>query len=343
MRGGPRLRPPTDGPVGRALAGLDPAVAAAVDALPVGTPGLDEPGALREFVGGPSTARGAGDDRRVVRDELRVPAAPGAPGVAVRRYRPREAPSRRPGLVWCHGGGFVAGDLDAADARCARLCADLDAVVLSVGYRRAPEHPFPAALEDVRAVAGWVGARPGTAGVEPTRLLVGGSSAGAALAAGAALWARDHGGPALAGQVLVQPALDDRCDTPSSREVVDPRVLHREAQREMWDLYLGPEGTRGPVPPYAAPARAADLRGLPPAVVTTAEHDPLRDEGLAYAARLRAGGVPTALRHVPGTVHGFEELVPDAAVSRRTHGWLVASVTAVLARGGGGDGGRPGR
>lgn len=328
---GPPQRPDTGGPIGHTLSGLDPEVAAAVDRLPVGTPGLGDLDGLRRLMLGPSPEPVATQDDGVLRDELEVPGPAGAPEVVVRRYRPPAGTPPWPGLVWCHGGGFVAGDLDAADARCARLCLDLDAVVLSVAYRLAPEHPFPAPVEDTDAVLAWVDTHAGALDIDPARLVVGGSSAGATLAAGAALLARDRGRSPLAAQVLVQPALDDRCDTLSAHQVVDPRVLHRAVLRELWSHYLGSEGVRGPVPAHAAPARATDLRGLPSAVITTAEHDPLRDEGLDYALRLQRSGVSTGLLHVPGTVHGFEELVPESAVARRTHRWLVESLRAALA------------
>jgi acetyl esterase len=326
--------PPIDRPAEDRIGALDPELAAAIAGIPGdATPGLGDIAAMREFIAGSlAFAPEPRDADRLERLDLEVAGVGGAPDVPVRCYRPVTMSSEHhplPALVWCHGGGFVFGDLAVADARCAELCEGLRAVIVSVDYRLAPEHPFPAAVEDAYTVACWA-ARAGDLGIDAARLAVGGSSAGATLAAAITLLARDRSGPDLALQVLVQPATDDRCDTPSSRSVVDPRIFHRQVQLEMWDHYLGPADRRGPVPAHAAPARADDLSGLPAAVVTTAEHDPLRDEGRSYAARLRDSGVPTQLIETPGTFHGFEELAPDAAVSRRMTADLVGAVRRML-------------
>ena len=321
---------PGGGPIEEELGPLDPELAAAVEGLPAGAVGLGDIHAVREFIAGSLAFRPPPDDEHVERTDLEVPAAGAAPAVRVRRYVPRRGPQPSPGLVWCHGGGFVFGDLEVSDGRCADLAVDLSAVVVSVDYRLAPEQPFPAAVEDAYAATVWVADHAEELGIDPARLAVGGSSAGATLAAAVALMARDRGGPSLALQVLWQPAVDDACESPSSRRVIDPRVLHRQVQLEIWDHYLGPAGARGQVSPYAAPARADDLSGLPPAVVSVAEHDPLRDEGRAYARRLADDGVPSRLLEVPGAFHGFEELVPDAAISRRAHRELVDEVAAAL-------------
>ena len=321
------------GPIEEELGPLDPELKAAVEGLPAGSVGMGDIQAMREFIAGSLAFRPPPDDEHLERTDLEVPATGSAPAVQVRCYAPRHVPRPAPGLVWCHGGGFVFGDLEVSDGRCADLALDLGVIVVSVDYRLAPEHPFPAAVEDAYAVTAWVADHADEVGIDPARLAVGGSSAGATLAAAVSLTARDRGGPSLALQVLWQPAVDDECETPSSRRVTDPRVLHRQVQLEMWDHYLGPAGTRGPVSPYAAPAHADDLSGLPPAVVAVAEHDPLRDEGRAYAQRLEAEGVPTRLLEVPGAFHGFEELVPDAAISRRAHRALVDEIAVVLTAG----------
>lgn len=328
-----RRRPPTDRPIEEELGYVDPELAAAVAALTTdATPGLGDIGAMRDYIAGSLAFVPEPDDvDRIERRDLETPGADGAPAVPIRVYRPLEpGPRSLPALVWCHGGGFVFGGLAVADRRCAELCERLGAVVVSVDYRLAPEHPFPAGVEDADAAVCWAAAAADDLDIDRARLAVGGSSAGGTLAAAVTLMARDRGGPALALQVLVQPATDDRCATPSSRAIVDPRVLHREAQLEMWDHYLGPAGSRGPVSPYAAPARATDLSGLPPAIVTTAEHDPLADEGRRYAQRLRDDGVPTRVLDVPGTFHGFDELAPDAAVSLEATTALIEAIRAGL-------------
>nr|WP_194737057.1 alpha/beta hydrolase [Actinomadura sp. RB99] len=262
-----------------------------------------------------------------VRD-VAVPGPGGAPAVPVRIFTPAGAGGRLPGLLYIHGGGFVLGSVDAShdDALC--IAAEVGAVVLSVEYRLAPEHPFPAGLEDCYAALTWTAANAADLGIDPGRLAVGGESAGGGLSAATALLARDRGGPALCFQLLGIPELDDRLDTPSMRAFHDTPIWNRPNAELSWDYYLG-EGVRGTagVSPYAAPARAEDLTGLPPAYVTTCEFDPLRDEGLAYALRLVQAGVGTEVHHYPGTFHG-SGLIPDAAVSRR----MAADRLGVLRR-----------
>jgi acetyl esterase/lipase len=181
--------------------------------------------------------------------------------------------------------------------------------VVSVDYRLAPEHPFPAAVDDCYAAFEWTVASADELGIDRARIGVGGGSAGGTLAAAIALMARDRSGPALAFQLLVYPAMDDRLDrAPSCRSGLP--VVDRVACERVWNLYLGPEDQRGEVSPYAAPLRATDLTGLPPAYVMTAELDPLRDQGIEYASRLLAAGVSVELHQWADTFHGFD-LMPS--------------------------------
>jgi acetyl esterase/lipase len=238
-------------------------------------------------------------------DELMIPGPEGAPQVRVRRYRPTEPRGPLPALVYFHGGGFVVGSLDLYDADCRRIAAEVGAVVVSVDYRLAPEHPFPAPLEDCYAALTWVAEHAVELGVDPDRIAVGGESAGGGLAAGVALLARDRGGPQLCLQLLGIPELDDRMESESMRTLGADSPITTIANGEIsWDSYLG-AGVRGTdqVSAYAAPARAADLAGLPPALVTAYELDALRDEDIAYAQRLMASGVPTELHVYPGAFH----------------------------------------
>jgi acetyl esterase/lipase len=241
-------------------------------------------------------------------------------GVPVRVYRPRRA-GRLPVLVYFHGGGYVVGSVDNEDPRCQIFAAEAGVEVVSVDYRLAPEHPFPAGFDDGYAVVEAMAER-------APRLAVGGGSAGGGMAAAVALRARDEGGPPIAFQLLVYPMLDDRMDTPSARTYVDPPLLNRADVAQMWEYYLGVD--RGEVSPYAAPARAADLSGLPPAYVLAAEADPFRDEDIAYAHRLILAGVPAELHHLPGTYHGFDGFA--AAVSRRAFAAQVDAVRRALGR-----------
>jgi acetyl esterase/lipase len=238
-------------------------------------------------------------------DELLVPGPEAAPQVRVRRYRPADPDGPLPALVYFHGGGFVAGSLDLYDADCRRIAAEVGAVVVSVDYRLAPEHPFPAPLEDCYAALAWVAGHAAELGVDPDRIAVGGESAGGGLAAGVALLARDRGGPRLCLQLLGIPELDDRLESESMRTLGAESPITTIANGEIsWDSYLG-AGVRGTdqVSPYAAPARATDLAGLPPALVTAYELDALRDEDIAYAQRLLVSGVPTELHVYPGAFH----------------------------------------
>jgi len=256
-------------------------------------------------------------------DELMIPGPAGAPDVRVRRYRPADHDDLLPALVYIHGGGFVVGSLDLYDADCRRIAAEVGAVVLSVDYRLAPEHPFPAGLEDCYATLTWVAENSAELGVDPDRIAVGGESAGGGLAAGVALLARDRGGPRLCLQFLGIPELDDRLETESMQTLVDSPITTIPNGEYSWDAYLG-AGVRGTdqVSPYAAPARATGLAGLPPALVTAYEFDALRDEGIAYAQRLLAAGVPTELHLYPGAFHSCTWLA-EAAICQKILGDLV--------------------
>lgn len=260
-----------------------------------------------------------------VRDTT-VPGPSDAPDVPVRIYTPANLEAPVPGLVYIHGGGFVLGDLDMFHAHVLRLADELGIVIVSVDYRLAPEHPFPAPVEDCYAALKWVAAKAEELGIDPARIGVGGESAGGGLTAGTVLLARDRGGPELCFQYLGIPELDDRLDTESMRDYVDTPLWNRPNAIFSWASYLGPEP--GEVSPYAAPARATDLAGLPPAFVTTCQYDPLRDEGIEYARRLAHAGVPTELRHYPATFHG-SSFIESAAITRR----MFADEVEALRRG----------
>lgn len=221
--------------------------------------------------------------------------------VRTRVYQPAGAERDLPVLVYCHGGGWVAGSLDTHDGVCRALCARTPCVVVSVDYRLAPEHRFPAAVEDAWAATAWVAQHARSIGGDPSRIAVGGDSAGGTLSAVAALRARDHG-LALRLQLLVYPATDRDFETPSYREFADGYGLTRDGMRWYWEHYLGPDGDA--TSPEASPLRAGDLAGVAPACVLTVEFDPLRDEGEAFAERLRAAGVPVESRRIAGLIHG---------------------------------------
>jgi len=229
--------------------------------------------------------------------------APGPDGeIPVRLYLPDDM-RPAPVLVFFFGGGWVLGSLAAVDPVCRRLANATPCAVVSVAYRRAPESPFPAALEDCYAATSWIAEHGAELGLDRDRLAVGGASAGGNLAAAVALLARERGGPALAFQLLVYPPLDHRADTPSLQEPLDPLFFGREDLAWCWSHYLA-EPADGDNP-LASPLRAQDLCGLPSALVITAELDPLRDQGERYATRLSEAGVPSELVRFDAAVHGF--------------------------------------
>jgi acetyl esterase len=255
--------------------------------------------------------------------EIEDRTVPADPGVAVRIYRPHQAQGA---IVWLHGGGWVMGDRDTEHPWAARLADGSSAVVISVAYRLAPEHPFPAALDDAYAVLTWAAEHAVELGIDPERIAVGGHSAGANLAAAVALRARDQQGPPIHFQLLSQPALDDRQETWSQRHFTDTPWATRDVVTAAWRHYLGAV----PATPYAAPARAADLSGLPPAYIATAELCPNRDEDIDYALRLLQAGVPVELHQWSGTFHG-SHMILSAEVSQRQNAEFAAALRRALA------------
>jgi acetyl esterase len=241
--------------------------------------------------------------------EVRDLVLPGPAGpIAARMYLP-DAPRPLPVLVYFFGGGWVLGSVETAEPVCRRLANAAECAVVSIAYRRAPEDPFPAAVEDCYAATCWVAEHGDGHGLDTTRPAVGGASSGGNLAAAVAMLGRDRGGPSLAFQLLVYPPLDHRAATPSRRERVERPLFGPEDVAWCWSHYLADPADGGS--PSASPLRASDLGGLPPALVITAEVDPLRDEGELYAARLREAGVPAELVRFAGVMHGFFSLAGD--------------------------------
>lgn len=227
---------------------------------------------------------------------------PGGP-LRIRIYTPLGA-GPFPLLVFFHGSGFVLCSLDTHDGMCRNLCAGANCVVASVDYRLAPEHKFPAGIEDCLHATRWAAAHAAALRANPTRIAVGGDSAGGNMAAVTALRLRDEGGPALCGQLLMYPVTDYHTPgTPSYEENAEGYGLTRDTMKWFWAHYLNDPSEAAH--PHASPLRATNLAGLPPALVITAEYDPLRDEGELYAQKLRAAGVWTALSRYDGVNHGF--------------------------------------
>lgn len=253
--------------------------------------------------------------RPVEHRELTVPGPPGAPEIVLSVFARTDHAAGGPGIYHVHGGGMVTGDRFIGADYLLEWVESTDAVAVSVEYRLAPENPDPAPADDCYAGLVWTAAHAEELGFDPDRLLIAGASAGGGLAAGLALRARDEGGPVLLGQVLIYPMLDDRNDTVSSRQVDGIGSWDRTSNITGWDALLGSRRNTDDVSIYAAPARAEDLSGLPPAFIDVATVEVFRDECVAYASKIWACGGVAELHVWPGGFHGFDMLMPQAALS----------------------------
>ena len=264
------------------------------------------------------------DTSGVTIDDRAIPGPEGAPSVPVRVYAPAgDRCTARPALLDIHGGGFCSGSIEMEHAIAVLIVRDLGAVVVVVDYRLAPEHPFPAGVDDCYAALQWMHREADALGIDTARIAVGGQSAGGGLAAAVALMARDRVGPPICFQFLGIPELDHRLDTPSMRAFVDTPMWNRPNAVISWRNYLGED--QGEVSPYASPSIADDVSGLPPAYVTAMEFDPLRDEDVVYALRMMQAGVSVELHVYPGTFHG-SAVMTSAAVSRRAASELIVAL-----------------
>ena len=301
------LSPDKNGRGGDTIGGmaLDPVVATLLEQMP----SLDPPISVEQLRSGSAAGMLGAGDHRVAAMERRVP-GPGG-DIPVRLYVPPGGGPRRGLVVFYHGGGWVIGGLDSHDAICRDLAARTDTAVLSIDYRLAPEHPFPAAVDDAWAALQWAHAHADELDADPDRIAVAGDSAGGNLAAVMALMARDHG-VGLRLQLLVYPATDMSQRRPSVKENGKGYML-TEASMDWFEDHYAPDRTDWRASPMLAP----DHRGVAPAVVLTCEYDPIRDDGNDYATTLQAAGVPVTNHCYPGLIHGsfsFTSLVPAAAV-----------------------------
>jgi len=264
----------------------------------------------------------------VVRDHT----IPGPGGeLPVREYRPLDAAPTLGGVVYFHGGGFVLGSIDSHDALCRQIAVDSGCAVFSVEYRLAPEHKFPCGLEDAYVATRWLHAHADDLGVDPKRIAVGGDSAGAALATAVAMMARRDGGPALAFQLLLYPVTDLRSfDTPSYAQNADGYYLTASGMVWFRDHYFAKVEQRSD--PLASPLACTDLRGLPPALVITAEYDPLRDEAEAYARALQAADVPCTLSRYDGAIHAFVSMYAYLDVGKAALRESVAALRSAISQ-----------
>jgi acetyl esterase/lipase len=260
---------------------------------------------------------GAQPSPAVTRTDHMVPGLNGAPDVRVRHYRPADQSGIVPCLYWIHGGGHVLGQIEQDDPMMDHIVETVGSAVVSVDWRRPPDHPFPAPMDDCYAGLSWTHRSAAELGVDPDRIAIGGASSGGGSAAGLALLARDRGEIPVCFQLLVYPMLDDRNVTPASVALTEPKVWNRQSNLIGWRSYVGDVvGTEG-VSPYAAPTRATDLTGLPPAYLPVGDLDLFVDEDIEYAQRLQQADVPTELHVYPGGIHGFDLLAPNSGLAQR--------------------------
>jgi acetyl esterase len=310
---------------------LDPQVKAVLDMLAAaGGPPLEQmevPAAREMYLAMRPPTAGA-EVGRV--EDRKIPGGDAGVEIPVRIYTPGgDGPF--PIVVYFHGGGWVIGDLETHDHWCRSLASGVPAVVVSVDYRLAPETRFPAAAEDCFAATRWAAANAKSLHGDPARLAVAGDSAGGNLSAAVAQMARDRGGPAIAFQLLLCPVTEYGFDTASYRDNADGYLLTKSGMAWFWHLYLGDPAKEGR-DPRASPMRAQSLTGLPPAHVVTAEYDVLRDEGEAYAAKLRQAGVPVTSKRYDGQIHNFftmaHVLTQGAAAGEEISGVLRRALAA---------------
>src|SRR6185437_14842536 len=255
--------------------------------------------------------------QNVVYSDHQAPGLTGAPQVRVRLYRPADQPGQLPCLYWIHGGGHVLGQIEQDDPMMDHIVEAVGCAAVSVEWRRPPEHPFPAPMDDCYAGLTWTFKNAAELGVDPQRIAVGGASSGGGSAAGLALLARDRAEVPVCFQLLVYPMLDDRNVTPASLAVTEPRVWNRQCNLIGWRAYVGDAVGTDACSPYAAPTRAADLRGLPPAYLPVGDLDLFIDEDIEYALRLQQADVPTELHVYPGGIHGFDLLASGSKLAQR--------------------------
>ena len=251
----------------------------------------------------------------------------------VKIYEPKNRQnSKLPAVVWIHGGGYVLGNADGDDGLCECFVMEVNCVVVSIDYRLAPEHPYPAAIEDCYSGLKWTVDNAEELKIDTSRIAIAGASAGGGLTAALALMVRDRGEINIAFQMPLYPMLDDRNVTPSSYEINEenlPKAWNREANAIAWKMYLGNNNSEQ-IPCYAAPSRAKDLTGLPPAYTFIGQLDPFRDETLEYVARLAQAGVPVEFHLYPGCFHGFDSIFNDAKVSRRARSECINALSQAL-------------
>ncbi len=253
----------------------------------------------------------------IVTEDRTIPGPKDSPDITIRIYRPEKQTGRFPAILWIHGGGYILGDIDQEDFTSKKLALAAECTVISVDYRLAPEHPYPAPLEDCYTALQWLSAHTEELEVNKSRIAIGGASAGGGLAAGLAILARDRAEVETCFQLLVYPMINDCNVVPASNTLPDTLFWTRESNLVGWRSYLGCEPGIEGISCYAVAYRATNLEGLPPAYVTVGDLDLFAQEDIDYSRRLIEAGVPTELHVYPGGCHAFDMLVPDADISKR--------------------------
>ena len=300
----------------------DPQLAAALAGFEQMVPGgisLDDIPAARKFVDELTAAMvaEAPDIPGVVMSDHHAPGPEGGPDVMIRIYQPGTRPDTLPALLWIHGGGYVLGNVDGDDLRAKGMAVTLNCVIASVEYRLAPEHPFPAPIEDCYSALKWLADSAAELGIDPKRIAIGGASAGGGLAAGLGLLARDRGEIDIAYQLLIYPMIDDTNLAQAGPDTPDTPVWTRANNLAGWRAYLGQEPGGDGISAYAAATRAQDVGGLPPTYMGVGSTDLFRDENITVAQRLMQAGVPTELHVYAHGFHGFDGFASESDTAQR--------------------------
>ncbi len=313
----------TDPELSAGLAGFEEAIGAIT---------LDDIPATRQMLTGILEAMSsqAPEIPGVLVSDHHAPGPEGDPDVFVRVYQPEKRLDELPALLWIHGGGYVLGDVAGDDLKAKSLCLALNCVVASVEYRLAPEHPYPAPLEDCYAALKWVAANTYKFGIKEDKIAIGGASAGGGLAAGLGLLARDRGEVNVCYQLLIYPMIDDTNVEQASDSVPDAPLWTRANNLIGWRSYLGQEPGSDGISQYAAPSRAEDLSGLPPTYIGVGTPDLFRDEDIDFAQRLMKAGVPTELHVYADGFHGFDGFAPESDAAQRFSGEQIKLLSRAL-------------
>jgi len=289
---------------------------------------LDLPDSLRTSMEDEFKTKGLPAGEEVEVSERYIAGAEGG-NIYIRIYRPANNNDIRPGLLWIHGGGYIAGFVKIDEGLCIRFVTEAKCVVVSVEYRLAPEYPYPIPLEDCYSALKWLYDNAEEINADKNRIAVAGNSAGGGLTAALSLLARDRGGPKIVFQAPLYPMLDDSCGTPSCVEMQDRKAWFGECNELAWSMYLSDYNTED-VPQYAAPARARDLTGLPAAYTFIGDLDPLRDETIEYTARLSRAGVPVEFHLYPGCFHAFDVSAIRTEIGDRALSDFIAALARAL-------------